>query len=240
LGASLRYSELDWKSDLSNFLFLNDQSTFYSSTNIDDSDSGFAFNIGGLYRPDPHISIGGVYKRNTKFEVVESQIGGFAPGSFENALKVPDTYGFGISIKPNDRVTITTDVVRDLYSQLTDNIVVGRSVITEGLTSGEISYEIKDGTEFHIGGEAIAFVGSVPVAVRVGYYRQPFARLLLDSTTLDEQSRQILNAIFSDRDPENHYTLGNGFVFGPHFQVDWALDIANISRTFVLSGVVRF
>jgi long-chain fatty acid transport protein len=243
LGATLRYSQLDWKANTDNVLLLilgGSAAAATSNTVIDDKDSAFAFNIGGLFRANSHVSFGGVYKRNAKFEVTENQTGELGVRSFTNELKIPDVYGAGIAIKPNDNMTISSDVVQIQYSQLADGIIGGINVLTLG-NGDNINYEVKNGTEFHVGTEFIVFLGSVPVALRAGYYHKPIRSLIVESTqNLQPIDNQILDLVFNEKDPENHFTLGNGFVFGPHFQVDWALDVANDVDTFVLSSVVRF
>lgn len=243
LGATLRYSQLDWQANTDNLLFLfigNQVSLASSNTNIDDTDSAFAFNLGALFRANSHFSVGGVYKRNAKFEVTETQAGGLGDLSFTNVLKIPDVYGGGVSIKPNDHMTITADVVQIQYSQLTEDIVRGINLLTLG-NGNNINYEVKDGTEFHVGTEFIVFLGTVPVALRAGYYYKPIRSLIVESTqNLAPIDNQILDLVFTERDAENHVTVGNGFVFGPHFQVDWAVDVSNNVDSFVLSSVVRF
>ena len=241
LGATLRYSQLDWKANTDNVLLLligDSAAAATSTTVIDDKDSAFAFNIGGLFRANSHVSFGGVYKRNAKFEVTETQTG-LAELSFRNVLKIPDVYGGGVAYKPNDNMTITGDVVQIQYSQLTDSLIRGINVLTLG-NGDNINYEVKNGTEFHVGTEFIVFLRNIPVALRAGYYHKPIRSLIVKSTNLQPIDNQILDLVFNERDPENHFTLGNGFVFGPHFQVDWALDVANDVDTFVFSSVVRF
>jgi len=244
VGATLRYSQLDWKANTDNTLLLligNAAALATSNTSIDDTDNAFAFNIGGLFRVNPHVSFGGVYKRNAKFQVTENLTGDLGEvRSFTNTLKVPDVYGAGVSYKPNDNMTIDGDVVQIQYSQLTEDIIGGINVLTLG-NGDNINYKVKNGTEFHVGTEFVVFLRNIPVALRAGYYHKPIRSLLVDSTqNLQPIDNQILNLVFAERDPENHFTLGNGFVFGPHFQVDWALDVANDVDTFVLSSVVRF
>jgi long-subunit fatty acid transport protein len=230
LGATGRYSRIDFKADVANSI----GSVVFSQTNTDDTDNAFAWNIGALYSGS-HFSAGAVYKRNPRFELqgVESGLFSLQPGPFTNVLKVPDTFGMGISVKPNDNITVVTDLVRVEYSDLLEDLIVGKNVLTFGLQTGDIPFQIDDAWEFHIGSEFVVFAGKVPVALRVGYYRQGPGNLFVDAGIGFDQ-------VFPKQEYQNHFTMGNGFVFGPHFQVDWALDLANLSDSFILSSVVRF
>jgi long-chain fatty acid transport protein len=233
VGATGRYSRIDFKADVANGI----GPVVFSQTNTDDTDNAFAWNAGALYSGS-HFSAGVVYKKNPKFEVqgvetdaIQSPV--LHPGPFTNVLKVPDTFGLGISVKPNDNITVVSDLVRVEYSDLLEGLLVGRNILTLGLQPGDVPFDIADAWEFHIGSEFVVFAGKVPVALRVGYYRQGPGNLFVDAGI-------GFDTIFPKGEYQNHFTMGNGFVFGPHFQVDWALDLANLSDSFILSSVVRF
>ena len=92
-----------------------------------------------------------------------------------------------------------------------------------------------------MGSEFVVFIGTVPIALRAGYYRKASNSLLIDSAAGTLPADQIiLPLVFRERDDTNHFTLGSGFVFGQHFQLDWALDTSNLDDAFILSSVVRF
>lgn len=245
LGATVRYSQLDWRTSLVNTYTIPDfdLSLVGFQTSIDDSDNAFGFNIGGLWK-SKHASFGAVYKRNPKFEVTEQEFGLLIPGErreFANVLKVPDTIGGGIAIKPNDTITVTADAVYIRYEDLTENFQAGHSTFTLGYTNDNLTFKVDNGIDYHVGSEFVVFVSNVPVALRAGYYRKASNSLVLDSfSNLLPLDPQILPAVFKERDDTNHFTFGNGFVFGSHFQVDWALDVSNLDDTFILSSVVRF
>jgi long-chain fatty acid transport protein len=240
-GATLRASTLDWNASVQNVALIGNLTALIFRTDLNDSDNAFAFNVGGLYTA-AHFSLGAVYKRNPRFEVTEVESGPVSqkPGPFTNVLKVPDTFGVGGAVKPNDNITIVADVVRIQYSDLTTDIEVGRNLLTASFTSNDITYKINDAWDFHTGTEFVVFTGKVPVALRVGYYRKSSSSLLVDTAPGLGASEQTLRSLFTEREDENHFTMGNGFVFGPHFQIDWSLDLANITDSFVLSSVVRF
>lgn len=245
LGVTVRYSQLDFQSNVQNFLIAEPVEVPTFQTSIDGTDGQFAFNIGGLWVANKHFSLGGVYKKNPKFEVPGVETGDpqftAKPGPFTNVFKVPDTYGFGMAIKPNDNMTISADYQRIEYSDLLEGFLAGYNIFTDLLTNEDITYKIDDANEFHVGTEFVVFLKTVPVALRVGYYLRPSNSLVVDSLAPQfADSAAFLDTVFTKRDDENHFTFGNGFVFGPHFQVDWAVDLGNPSDSFVLSSVVRF
>lgn len=243
VGLSVRYSQLDWKSNVQNFAVLGTTTLPAFQTAINDSDSAVAYNFGALWNANKHFSIGGVYKKNPKFSVQGVETGTIAqkPGAFENVFKIPDIFGVGIAVKPNDNMTISADYQRIKYSDLLDGFQAGYNVFTDLLDNADISYKIDDANEFHVGTEFVVFLKSVPVALRQGYYRRPSNSLVVSSLNPNfSATRNFLDAMFNKRDDENHFSFGAGAVFGPHFQLDWALDLANTSDSFILSSVVRF
>lgn len=242
IGATGRYSQLDWTASVQNFFFDSTGAPFFIfGTNLDDSDSAFAWNLGALYTSSI-FSFGAVYKKNPKFEVEDVESGPLAPhpGPFTNVLKVPDTFGLGVSVKPNDKITIVADLVRVKNSDLTEDINVNRHFFT-AIVDGEINYKVDDAWDAHVGSEFVVFAGTVPIALRAGYYHVSSTSLVVDSAPgYNALGQEVVNGLFSEREGEHHFTIGNGFVFGPHFQIDWAVDLANVPDQFILSTVVRF
>lgn len=242
VGATLRLSQLNWQNEVRNGVLLLGTTVPQFTTTIDDTDNSFAFDIGTLGKLGEHASWGIVYKRNPKFEVTETSVGtgGFAPppGSITNVLKIPDTFGGGIAIKPSDNITLNADAVYVKYSDLTDSLVSRYNILTTTSRPNSISYKVDNQIEFHIGVEYVVLLGNTPLALREGYYRKPANSLLVSGS--DPGDRPLLNTIFTGRDDENHFTLGSGFVLGQNFQIDWAADIAKSVSNFVLSTVVRF
>jgi long-subunit fatty acid transport protein len=249
LGATVRYSQLDWLASTVNTfdLRLPNQDPFVlvgSETSIDDSDSAVGFNVGGLWKSQ-HASFGLVYKYNPTFEVTEHEEGLLVPPGrpteFTNVLNVPDTLGGGIAIKPNDTITVSADVTYIKFSDLEDDFSVAHSVFTLPYDEGEITYKVDNGFDFRVGSEFIVFLGTVPVALRAGYYRKASNSVVTDFIGDRFPGDQIvLPLVFAERDDTNHFTFGSGFVFGQNFQLDWAMDTSNLDDTFVLSSVVRF
>lgn len=243
VGASLRYSRIDWQANVNNIGQINGVTVpnIGFQTTMDDNDSAFAYNVGALWSGS-RFSAGAVYKRNPKFELTAVETGfGTKLGPFTNVLKVPDSFGFGVAAKPNDNLTISSDLVWIKYSDLTDGFQAGYNFLTDLLTNANIVYEVDDALEFHLGGEGVIFIKGHAVALRQGYYFKPSNSLTVKSLTgFDQATRDLVDRIFAPRDDEHHFTVGAGIVFGPHFQVDWAADIADTTDQYVVSTVVRF
>ncbi len=247
LGGTVRYSPLDWNTDVTNLFTIRDLGIVDVDgfhTSINDNDKAWGFNIGGLWK-SPHASFGLVYKRNPKFEVTELEDGLLiegGPRSFANVLKVPDNFGGGVAVKPNDNITLTADIVYIKFDDLTEGFEAGHSVFTLGYTNDNLQFKVDNGIDYKVGSEFVVFVRNVPVALRAGYTRKASNSLVLKSfSNLLPADEVILPQVFGqERDDTNHFTFGNGFVFGQHFQLDWALDTSNLDDTFVLSSVVRF
>ena len=248
LGTTVRYAQLDWLASTVNtfdlrFPDLPPVVVVGSQTSIDDSDSGFGFNVGGIWKSQ-HASFGLVYKYNPKFEVTEREEGLLienTPVDFTNTLNVPDTIGGGVAIKPNDTITFSADIVYIKFEDLEDDLQVGHSVFTLDYDSSQLSYKVENGFDYRVGSEFVVFIGTVPIALRAGYYRKASNSLTIDSAAGTLPADQIiLPLVFRERDDTNHFTLGSGFVFGEHFQLDWALDTSNLDDAFILSSVVRF
>jgi long-chain fatty acid transport protein len=245
VGGTFRYSHLDWKTDVLTDLQREGQPSILAEHSIiRGSDNAPAFNIGVLFRANEHFSFGAVYKRNPKFEVPETLRSDLLPQishDFKNVLKVPDVYGFGASVKPNDNITVSADVLRIEYADLLEKFESGISVFTIGFNNQNLTFRIENSFEFHIGAEFVVFLKKVPIALRQGYYRKPTYSLILDTTSgLPSVTEQTARATFSKRKNENHITLGSGFVLHPNFQIDWGVDLSNLEDDFVLSTVVRF
>jgi long-subunit fatty acid transport protein len=249
LGTTVRYSQLDWQAETENiFDFVipgvPTDPLVGSVTSIDDSDSAVGFNVGAIWK-SKHASFGLVYKYNPTFEVTEHEEGLIVPEGrpteFTNTLNVPDTFGGGIAIKPNDTLTVSADVTYIKFSDLEDNFQAGHSVFTLVYEPGEITFKVDNGFDYRVGTEFIVFLGNVPVALRAGYYRKASNSVVTDFIADRFPADPIiLPLVFAERDDTNHFTFGNGIVFGQNFQVDWALDTSNLDDTFILSSVVRF
>ncbi|PWT92808.1 MAG: hypothetical protein C5B54_02955 [Acidobacteria bacterium] len=242
IGLTLRLSTLDWQAGVDNSYFDGGIKLPFTQTAIDDSDHAFAWNAGAIYRIGSNMFLGAVYKRNARFQVTEVESGSqsLKPGPFRNVLKIPDIFGTGFAIRPNDSIVLSSDLVRIQYSDLMEAFQAGRNVVTFDLTNEDIHYGIEDGWEFHFGSEFIVLLKNLPIAMRQGYYRKKSNSLFLVSAPgVSPSDLAIYEAIFKKGEDENHLTLGAGVVF-TNFQVDCAFDASKSTTHFVLSTVVRF
>jgi long-chain fatty acid transport protein len=242
LGGSLRISHLEWNTQVQNFFFSfgNRLDTF--NTAIEDSDTSLAFNFGAIYSPVPKLFLGGVYKKNARFEVPEIESGDFAmkPGEVTNVLKIPDTFAIGVAVKPNTIITVSSEIVRIEYSDLLEDFQSGFNIVTARYDNNDISFDVNNAYEFHIGAEFFVLLGKFPIALRNGYYRKPSNALVAANTSgVLPFDTTVVRTIFAETDNENHVTIGAGIAFYD-FQIDWAFDTTKSSNNFVLSTVYRF
>lgn len=228
VGASVRNTRLS-VSSLERVAFLSPELPGFSTTiqgTIDDTASKVTFNAGVLFTPNAKVSVGAVYKSggDYDFQGTLSSVcrpGGCAPdapnGQLPVTLSVPHVFGGGVALRPTERITLTADVVRVTYSDLT----------AEGSLFGEFgeggSEAIEDGTEFHLGGEYAMPLGRNVLALRAGIYTDP--------------DHDGLAGVDSD---QVHVTFGGGVVLGNRVQIDAAANLADTVREGLLSFVVRF
>lgn len=228
VGASVRNTRLSVDS-LERVAFLYPELTGFSNTiqaTLDESKSKVTFNAGVLFTPSSKVSVGAVYKQGAEYEFTGQLSSVCVPGGCAaNApngplpvtLSVPDVVGGGVALRPTERLTVTADVVRVSYSDLT----------AEGSLFGEFgeggTETIEDGTELHVGGEYLLPLGRNVLALRAGLYTDP--------------DHDGLAGVDSD---QVHVTFGGGIVLGNRIQVDAAANLADTVREGLLSVVVRF
>jgi long-chain fatty acid transport protein len=187
------------------------------------------FNAGILVSPSSKFSLGGVYKKGERFDFtqtisvsLETPFGDVSESERQAvSIAVPDVYGGGIAVRPNDRLTLVADVVRIEYADADP----GPNALNYYQRFGEGGREaLKDATEFHTGLEYTFAQGNDWIfSVRGGYYFDP--------------DHDGLAGIDSD---QNHATFGGGVVVKNKLQVDVAANIASAIKEGLISFVVRF
>lgn len=192
----------------------------------DDSDSQITYNAGILVNPNGKVSAGFVYKKGAEFGIVsEEAIRVAFPASgleisrdlqIDQTFKVPSSYGGGVAYRPRQNWILAADVVRITYSDLSTTIVDQTTGLDQFLA-------VKDGTEFHAGGEYTLFFGSTPFSVRAGLFSDPDHDLFqqLDSSAL-------------------HGTFGGGIVIKNSLQIDMAFNFSRNTKETLFSVVQRF
>lgn len=209
-------------------------------------DRGVGYTVGLRFLPTDRLSIGASYRRaprltydatasTTDFDGNES-IFLSKPSDFD----VPDTYGIGLNYRFSEAFSVGFDINRMRYSQLTRRIssafAPDDDADAQSLVDG---LRIKNGTEFHLGGEYVFVNHAVPLSLRAGVWRDPEHNLRKPapaSTWSDDANA----AIFSYRTgTQMHWSLGAGFAF-ERFSLDIAADLSKYSDTVSVSGVFRF
>lgn len=214
---------------------------------INDNDGNFSVNAGLIWRLQwleekfniPRASIGAVYRSGAKFEVTETFLN---PVFIEDkdwaritdlsefTLKVPDSFGAGIAVRPIDNLTLTLDVVHIEYKDLLKDfdIVFGQDIRIPK------EYSVDNATEVHFGVEYVLSLGERILGLRAGVYNDP------DHTIRYTGDDIVAKTLFPGGDDQIHVTGGVGLVVSEKFQIDTAANIATRNKQLSVSAVYRF
>ncbi|MEW6368236.1 MAG: outer membrane protein transport protein [Acidobacteriota bacterium] len=234
VGGSLKLSRLNFQSSFRRFATSWFASSGWLQTSrIDQKEWGAGFNVGALVKPIEWVSVGAVYKRNPGFNVDETYVSdhpvaGVREFTYDVKFKVPDTFGVGVSIAPNDRLLMNLDVQRVMYSDLLQDFKV-----TVGSSRPE-DFTIDDATEIHVGAEYVIPYGDSVIAVRGGLYTDPDHSMTYNGPNVADL------LLFRGGDDVTHGTFGGGVVFSEHYQLDVAVDVSKTLKSFIISSVARF
>jgi long-chain fatty acid transport protein len=225
-----------------------------NQTAINSTSSAPSVVAGALWLPTDKVSVGIQFSKGPNLSVSESLqfnpgVTGFINTSsnqplqnvigspFAVPINVPNRFGFGAAFRPTSRLLATFDFVRIGYSRLANNFVV----IFDGpaITSSEFS--IPNVIEAHFGGEYLLHTGGVPVYIRAGVFTAPDHSTVFTPTTppasVDFNASEVAINNSLARKTTVAGTVGAGFVFGKHSQ----LDLAYVgTREFVVSLGARF
>lgn len=198
-------------------------------------DSAVGLISGFLWKLDPkgHWRVGGVYREGPKFRTkvdIFDLERGLQAGA-DNTLKIPDTYGFGVSYSPGrseGETKIAFDYVNSRYSQRFGDFFDGTS------KPNAPDFAIPDAQGLHLGLEQVVvksgeFVGTV----RAGAWRESAHEFQYKGS--DPTQRLYYATGGSD----THWTAGLGLVIGEQYQIDAAMDRSDRVKTFSFS-LVRF
>ncbi|HVT43997.1 MAG TPA: hypothetical protein VMT00_06380 [Thermoanaerobaculia bacterium] len=200
-----------------------------------DEETDITYTIGFKWAPAASLSFGGVYKTGGEFDAPTfAQVAG---GTFsqlaETTFHVPDVSGVGVSWRPMPVLTINVDAVKIDYSNLSDNFIS----INEEIRALTDPFETKDVTEIHAGAEYF-FATRIPLAIRVGWWREP-AHGLRYRGPIDSPQRVASAILFPGTKDQNHRSVGVGLAW-PNFQLDAAYETSDSFKVGSLSGVFRF
>jgi len=255
IGAGVSYYDFDFYTTTQRFRFdpadlssrwmlsdfdASDQSTFTTQSGDDDA---FGFTIGLLWALNEKWSTGFVYRHGVEFDFehnVTSSAGQSTVGTTD--FNVPGLYGAGITYRATERLTLSLDINRITYSDITKNVVL------QGVGVPVDYLEVDDGTEIRLGGEYV-FNTKNPFALRAGVWRDPehvirhVGEVKITSPGDDDLLFQNISntraSFFRPGDDEIHYSIGAGMVF-ERLQLDAAMDFSDRVNTISLSGVIFF
>jgi long-subunit fatty acid transport protein len=232
-------------------------------TNIDDTDTAFAYTIGLHWHPDTAFAsgysplrFGLVYRQGARFEVTQTQAEvnpatGSPEGAiqFANTLKVPDRWGFGVSYEIGRHWLLALDIERIQYSDLLENYVAGVNFFTSTLIQDllqvdpdSLVFDVDDATVPRFGVE-YNFTSRRPWthSIRAGYYNDPDSRIyLVNVETGDPQNDELLLDLFSGGEDIDHYTVGFTLGMPGNVQLQAAGDFSDVENQGVVSIIWRF
>lgn len=169
---------------------------------------GLNFHLGFLWKPTSFLTIGGVVK--TPFEArarhekrAHTTVTQFGSGTSSGALEfkedvdleMPLSYGLGMALRFNDRLTVSMDVYRTEWSRfiIEDGAGVRRSPVT-----GKLSHEtdVKATHQVRLGMEYLFILTRTVIPLRLGLFYDPEP---------------------SEDNPEDYwgFSVGTGFSAGP-------------------------
>ena len=252
-------------------------------TTIDDKDSGFSLNAGLLWRLErleeilhvSRFSFGAVYRAGAEFKVKEVLSWSILPTQeysseftdFEEfTLKIPDSFGVGLAIKPLDSLTFTLDVVHVQYEDLLEDF----DVIFPNFTDDR-NFTVDNGTEIHFGMEyevemgerllflragiyndpdhSIRFTGSTEGKIRetldpliVQYANNPPALALIEDYIQDQTQAydNVNKTLFPGGEDLIHITGGIGLVISEHLEINTGINFSENNNQLSVTGVYRF
>jgi long-subunit fatty acid transport protein len=261
VGATAAFGIMNARSGVENFFVDNagfivdpnivgaDPTLLLYTTDIDEQDTDVTFNLGVHWRPLEKLSFGAVYRGGMEFEVPETianetilaflfgqTLSGTTGNPLATTFNTPASWGAGVAWRPMSQLTVSADWLHINYTDMLDGFQSGINVLT--LFDTNAVFTIDDADEFHVGGEYVFSVGTVPLAVRAGLFSDHNSRIFADFT--NGFSFFSTNDTFPPRDTEIHYTIGTGVVVKERFQIDAAADLSDIANEYVLSTIFRF
>ena len=227
----------------------------FGVVNVEGDDQQPSFNLGLLASPNERFSLGLAYKRQPEFDYNfqtmgrDEQLELVVFDSGTAVFDVPDNLGAGFSFKPTEAFVFSVEANRVFYSELSDNL---QSFFVDENDPSAATQSVDDITEYHLGAEYFLINIKYPLALRAGYWFEPYHALKNTNTDtqllfrfLDANNDYVQGArqtAFLQRfeKDENHLTFGLGLSLGRHLVLDLSGDIARETQTFSLSGMYRF
>jgi len=269
-GLTVGYNELDYTAVST--AYLDDPRVVFPDFNIDvtglepfigktftvadarGTDQDLSYAAGLLYRASDSFRIGLAYRRQGEFDYDYTGSQRIQPDSLTQILAgtssfdVPDSVGLGFAFQPTDVTRISVELNRVYYSDLSDSFVSLFFNDDDPMPRRQIADDI---SEYRVGFEYFFTRMLYPLAIRGGYWSEPYHALrnqTLDTQIffryLDENGDYALSqraSPFLQRFEEdlNHITFGLGMTFGD-FTLDFSGDIDEHNSSFSLSSIYRF
>jgi long-subunit fatty acid transport protein len=213
-------------------LFLLEDLREIDSFRIDSSDWGL--NAGFLWEFAERWKMGGFFREGPEFILEAEAHSGpalpFPPGtllfSASSPVNMPDVFGLGFSYRfRGDAVTVSLEWNRVEYATIVDSLDPNEL---------EVTVDLEDGDEFHLGAEYV-FVRSAPlISVRGGVWLDPDHRF-----RAADDVPPIIQALRPPGDDEIHLAAGVGFVF-KRLQLDLGIDHSEMIDTASASLIFSF
>ena len=80
-----------------------------------DTSKGVGLKLGWTGQVSPTVTLGATYQAKTKMSKFDKYKGLFAQ---QGRFDIPETYGFGVAVKPNDKLTVAADIVQINYGSV--------------------------------------------------------------------------------------------------------------------------
>ena len=240
LGPVLRFgvagglSQMNTEVDFVRYRLMRFEPNFVQNRlTVRESGTGAFWNAGVLWTPTPGFSAGAVFKKRARFSGLEYTLERTSdPTEQERVrvgdLKIPDALGVGASVRLLELLTLSVDVVRTRYSQLSEE-----QVIVYDTTLSPHDYTAQDGNDYHVGLEYIQFLGQTPISVRGGL------ALVAASNIYFVGSHPVEEDLWGTEpeDRTRQLTIGVGGVLWRRIQLEVAGVLSEPRREFILSGV---
>jgi long-chain fatty acid transport protein len=176
--------------------------------------SGFAFNLGAVYKFNEEFSMGAVYRSQSNIGDLKGSgtltpfMGGMSPGAVPANYSIvdfqwPETFGLGMAWNISPEFMVVADIKQLMWSKTMANFTLNTEVPAFGMAqSASMPQNWSDQTVFSLGGQ---YKITPDIALRMGYN---YGANPVPSDTLNPLFPAIV---------EQHFTFGAG----------WQIDKAN-------------
>ena len=210
-------------------------------------DEDLLYTLGVLYRAD-FWGFGLSWRSASKYKIDNTLLDSsgevvdeFVP--FDGNLTVPERAAVGVAFYPSDSWVVAAEITRIPYSD-----VLSEMRPFSGIETGaDISYQIEDVTELHLGAEYTKFTDKRGWSLRGGWWRDQTHLPFVDEpyedarNDVDDRVRAVQSTVRARFEEDiDHFTLGVGLSSGV-VRIDAAVDWTDQSGTdFLVSGVFYF